>query len=98
MAKIEINNETNELNYLFGGYFSGCGRVKIRKIKQDVSSVSYDLSICVSFDNMKFAKLFKENFGGYITKQPIIPRTSTNKIHQSILHPQISFYWEDCFD
>ena len=32
--KIVIDNETNELNYLFGGYFSACGKINMYKSKR----------------------------------------------------------------
>ena len=65
--KIEITNETNELNFLFGGYFSGRGNVLLHKMKSKKGGVFY-LKVSISFDDMKIAKLFQENFGGKIKK------------------------------
>ena len=62
VIKIEINNETNELNFLFGGYFSGRGSVTIKKYGK--LKGSYAIRASLFFDSMKFAKLFEENFGG----------------------------------
>ena len=65
--KIIISNETNELNFLFGGYFSYGGCVTLRKKKN--TKASYCLTIALSFDDMKIAKLFQESFGGCIEKK-----------------------------
>ena len=64
VKKIKIDNETNELNYLFGGYFSAIGRIFIRKYKNKMGS--YSLRSEVFFDDLKIAKLFQENFGGTV--------------------------------
>ena len=73
--KIEITNETNELNFLFGGYFSGRGNIgliKINSSKLQNYTSTYKLYIEIHFDEMKFAKLFQKNFGGYIF---VIPKS-----------------------
>ena len=64
VKKIKIDNETNELDYLFGGYFSVCG--KIDMVKKKAHTSTYYLPIRVSFDEMRTAKLFQKRFGGFI--------------------------------
>ena len=72
VKKIKIDNETDELNYLFGGYFSACGSVRIgrrlsRKIKGSYMKLcNYDLIVNVFFEDLKDAKLLQQNFGGGI--------------------------------
>ena len=68
-----ITNETNELNYLFGGYFSARGKIVIRKKLRKRSDGrnnlgGYELYINICFDDLKIAKLFQENFGGDIKR------------------------------
>ena len=65
MKKIEINNETNELNYYFAGYFDSRGSISIGKHgKKKLHAYQLKSSCC--FDNKKQAELFKMNFGGTI--------------------------------
>ena len=67
MVKVKINFETNELNYLFGGYFSGCGKLRIGKKTHGVGSYSLTINIC--FDDLKIAELFQQSFGGHLYKR-----------------------------
>ena len=80
--KIEINNETNELNYLFGGYFSGCGHVNLYKVKKYEESYSFKGN--VAFDDLKIAKLFQQNFGGIIREESRTPPfwNENNKVNK----------------
>ena len=65
--KSKINFETNELNYLFGGYFSGCGHINLYKMKK--SKGCYSFKGNVSFDDLKIIELFQKNFGGIIREE-----------------------------
>ena len=66
----KINFEANELNFLFGGYFSAIGKINInqRRIGKKKWN-SYTLYITLSFQDLKIAKLFQKNFGGNIQIQ-----------------------------
>ena len=82
--KIEINNETNELNYLFGGYFSGRGIISIVRHNPKAKRGSYWIMIYISFEDKSAAKLFQENFGGSIRERKYpkhwkSPKTKKNR-------------------
>ena len=52
--KIEINFETNELNYYLGGYFDAGGSVCIEKKNIKKRNLhAYGLKISCCFDNLK---------------------------------------------
>ncbi|KKL14972.1 hypothetical protein LCGC14_2510300, partial [marine sediment metagenome] len=86
VKKIEIDNETNELNYLFGGYFSGQGRIYY--IKEKVNGRHpfgrHFLRITVCFEDLKDAEMFKHNWGGNnittINPSPSVWTSGKNKV------------------
>ena len=65
-----ITNETNELNYLFGGYFSAIGKITLQKANggRINKQSSYNLFVQLYFREIKIAKLFQQNFGGVVKK------------------------------
>ena len=74
VKKIKIDNETNELNYLFGGYFSGCGKIYLFKTRQprllnSPQRFRWELRVMVYFEDLKDAELFKKNWGGGVVKE-----------------------------
>lgn len=99
MKKIEIDNETNELNWLFGGYFSGVGNIYIYKQKEDYKikkgknkRTRYRLRTSIHFDDKKIAELFKENFGGAIRNK----NDNKNRIVKGKEIPRKRNWWWYC--
>ncbi len=78
----QINNEDDQLNHYFAGYFEGYGRVRLYKHKtkskwyskkekrmKKSKGESYHLIINIFFEDKKVAELFKEQWGGSIIKE-----------------------------
>ena len=83
VKKIEINWETNELNYLFGGYFSAIGSIWIYKGNQ--SEGSYYLRTSIHFDELRIAKLFQKSFGGNIGKNSTPTHWKQHRARRNII-------------
>ena len=87
--KIKIDNETNELNCMLGGYFSYGGKINICNYKMKGRKTRfYDLKILVYFDNLKDANLFKDNWGGGVCDD-----TLRNKKYPKKIKFKKNIYW-----